>query len=84
MLFRAGEQIPVHEFHYWDTTAQGSDLVLTKNSTGKQWNFGYASESLYAGFPHLYLARRAADEETLADRFVQAARKKKNAQGRTV
>ena len=34
MLLRAGEQIPVHEFHYWDTTAGGSDLTLTKISNG--------------------------------------------------
>lgn len=104
MLFRPGEAIPVHEFHYWDTTATGDDLTLTKHSNGKQWNFGYAGETLYAGFPHLYLGGPAAKTgeaeaeckeessaaenqsgsvkekrngtaaETLADRFVEAAR----------
>lgn len=101
MLLRAGEQIPVHEFHYWDTTAQGSDLTLTKSSNGKQWDFGYASDAIYAGFPHLYLggtvpvaetadsitqpvanaairetqAAYAGNRETLAARFVMAARR---------
>ena len=70
LLLRKGEQVPVHEFHYWDTTADGSDMTLTKASNGKQWNFGYASETLYAGFPHLYLGGGG-----LAERFVSACRK---------
>ena len=74
MLFRAGDEIPVHEFHYWDTSEQGEDLILTKNSNGKQWRFGFASKSLYAGFPHLYFAGTCGDGgETLAARFVNAA-----------
>ena len=70
LLLRAGEQVPVHEFHYWDTTADGSDMTLTKLSTGAKWQFGYASETLYAGFPHLYLAGG-----NLAGRFVEACRR---------
>lgn len=76
MLFRPGEQAPVHEFHYWDTSAPGEDLTLTKQSTGKNWNFGYASNTLYAGFPHLYLAAGPGGE-TLAARFVRAAEKRR-------
>lgn len=70
LLLRKGEQVPVHEFHYWDTTADGSDMTLTKMSTGRQWNFGYAGDTLYAGFPHLYIAGGG-----LAERFVSACRK---------
>ena len=70
LLLRAGEQVPVHEFHYWDTTAAGTDMILTKVSNGQQWNFGYANETLYAGFPHLYLAGGG-----LAERFVGACKK---------
>jgi cobyrinic acid a,c-diamide synthase len=70
MLLRAGEKAPVHEFHYWDTTAGGSDMTLTKLSTGAKWNFGYASETLYAGFPHLYLGGGQ-----LAERFIEACRR---------
>lgn len=69
LLLRVGEQVPVHEFHYWDTTADGSDMTLTKISNGKTWKFGYASDTLYAGFPHLYLAGGK-----LAERFVEACR----------
>ena len=70
MLLRKGEKAPVHEFHYWDTTADGSDMTLTKISNGKTWKFGYASDTLYAGFPHLYIAGG------LAERFVEACRHK--------
>lgn len=70
MLLRKGDEAPVHEFHYWDTTENGSDMTLTKLSNGKQWDFGYASETLYAGFPHLYLGGGQ-----LAKRFVEACRR---------
>ena len=46
LLLRAGEKVPVHEFHYWDTTADGTDMTLTKVSNGKQWNFGYNTGDL--------------------------------------
>jgi cobyrinic acid a,c-diamide synthase len=73
LLLRKGEQVPVHEFHYWDTTADGSDMTLTKMSSGRQWNFGYAGETFYAGFPHLYIAGGG-----LAERFISACKKQQN------
>ena len=27
MLFEKGESIPVHEFHYWDSTENGEDCM---------------------------------------------------------
>lgn len=67
LLFRAGERIPAHEFHHWDTSAPGAAL-LSKKPDGQSWPCGYASGSLYAAFPHLHL-----DGETpLAERFVKA------------
>ena len=68
MLFRSGEQIPAHEFHYWDCTQNGNDLISVKE-TGKQWECGYVSGTLYAAFPHLHLG----GELPLAQRFVRAA-----------
>ncbi len=70
LLIRKGDSIPVHEFHYWDATNCGNDLHLTKASNGKEWDFGFASDTLYAGFPHLYLA---GSDGLLAKRFVAAA-----------
>lgn len=67
LLFRAGERVPVHEFHYWESSACGGDLVMEKGE--RSWRFGFASDTLYAAFPHLYFAGRPA----LAERFVDAA-----------
>ena len=69
LLFRAGESVPVHEFHYWDSTENGGGLTAVKPLTGRSWRCGFVGERLYAGFPHLYFAGRPA----LAERFVRAA-----------
>ena len=70
LLFRAGEQIPVHEFHYWDCTQNGTAFGVRKPITGRTWRCGFATPTLYAAFPHLYFAGRPQ----LAERFVKAAR----------
>ena len=66
MLFRAGERVPVHEFHYWDSTENGSDLRAVKPN-GRQWSCAFATPRRYAGFPHLPLG----GETPLAERFVR-------------
>ena len=67
MLFKKGEQIPAHEYHHWDSTECGSDL-LAKKRDGRSWRFGYATDTLYAGFPHLHFGGKLP----LAERFVAA------------
>ena len=67
LLFRAGEKVPCHEFHYWDSTDNGEDLLAVKPATGRSWHCGHLSPTLYAGFPHLYFT------QTLARRFLSAA-----------
>lgn len=68
MLFRAGEPVPAHEFHYWDCTENGTDLMAQKPN-GKSWRCGYVNPRLYAGFPHLHFG----GDLPLAERFVEAA-----------
>ena len=70
LLFRAGEQIPVHEFHYWDSSENGTDLLAEK-ADGRSWRCGRVSDTLYAGFPHLHFG----GELPLAERFVKACSK---------
>ena len=72
LLFRKGEKVPVHEFHYWDSTENGTNLNAAKPD-GRTWECGYASPTLYAGFPHLHFGGGAP----LAERFVEAARKER-------
>lgn len=68
LLFRAGEAVPAHEFHHWDTTENGGDLTACKPS-GRQWQCGFAAPALYGAFPHLHFGGQVP----LAARFVQAA-----------
>ena len=56
MLFRAGESFPIHEFHHWDSTANGTALAAKKPVGGAEWRCGFVNEHFYAGFPHLYWA----------------------------
>lgn len=67
LLFRAVERIPAHEFHYWDSTENGTDLAAEK-ADGRSWRCGRVSKTLYAGFPHLHFG----GELPLAERFVKA------------
>lgn len=69
LLFRKGESVPVHEFHYWDSTQNGSSLAAAKPLTGRGWRCGFTNRRLYAAFPHLYFPGRPE----LAERFVQGA-----------
>ena len=68
MLFRAGESFPIHEFHHWDSTANGVALVAKKPVGGAEWRCGSVNEHFYAGFPHLYWAGTP-----LPQRFAAAA-----------
>ena len=68
LLFRAGESFPIHEFHHWDSTANGTALAAKKPVGGAEWRCGFVSEHFYAGFPHLYWAGTP-----LPQRFAAAA-----------
>ena len=69
LLFRTGEVFPVHEFHRWDTSRPGTAFQLVKPLSGRSWRGGFASDTLYAAFPHLYVA----GHPVLSERFVRAA-----------
>ena len=68
LLFRAGESFPIHEFHHWDSTANGMALAAKKPVGGAEWRCGFVNEHFYAGFPHLYWAGTP-----LPQRFAAAA-----------
>ncbi len=52
LLFRAGERVPAHEFHYWDCAEH--EPVLT--------------QSMYAAFPHLHFGGALPLAERFAER----------------
>lgn len=48
------EHIRGHEFHYWDSTAPGTDMMARKPASERTWACMYRTGKLLAGFPHLY------------------------------
>ena len=68
LLCRVGEQLPAHEFHYWDSTTPGGDFKAQKPLSDRGWDCGWHTPTLYAGFPHLHFGGCPG----AAARFVEA------------
>jgi cobyrinic acid a,c-diamide synthase len=66
LLCAEGGTIRAHEFHYWDSAAPGSDFIGRKPGRAVEYACIHATDTLYAGFPHLYLPANPA----FAERFV--------------
>lgn len=43
-----------HEFHYFDSTNNGTDFTAKKTLSNKNWQCMIQSEKMLVGFPHLY------------------------------
>ena len=69
LLGPAGTRFPAHEFHYWDSEFPGADATAQKPGRPQQWDCLHASETLAAGYSHLYFP--ACPEA--ARRFLQRA-----------
>ena len=74
LLFAKGEKIPVHEFHYWDSTENGESFTAEKPVSGRSWQCGFGEKNLYAAFPHLYFW----GNPQWGQRFVEAAEQYQN------
>ena len=72
LLFEPGASVRGHEFHHWDATLPGEALTA-KKPTGRGWNCAYTTETLYAGYPHLYFM----SNPKLAERFIQKCHERK-------
>lgn len=70
---KKGEKIKGHEFHYWESSSDGSAAVAVKPDGRRSWECMHAEGNLLAGFPHLCYA--SVPEFT--DRFADAAEKYK-------
>ena len=53
LLCLAGEEIPGHEFHRWDSQQTGSGFTARKEN-GRSWPCVFATPRLYAGYPHFH------------------------------
>ena len=54
LLCKKGESIPAHEFHRWDAETTG-DCFTARKADGREWPCVIASETLWAGYPHIHL-----------------------------
>lgn len=48
------EKIRAHEFHYYDSTDNGTDCIATKPATGRKYDCVISRDNYWLGFPHLY------------------------------
>lgn len=53
-LLLKDEEIRGHEFHYFDSTACGSDFNAKKPLRSRNWDCINISENLFAGYPHIH------------------------------
>ena len=76
MLFCAGETLPIHEFHHWDAEQTGDAFTAAK-PFGRSWPCVFATDTLYAGYPHFHFYANPS----FAVRFLDACRKGKHHAG---
>ena len=55
LLADKGCRIPAHEFHYWDSENPGDAFTARKPQSDRSWACGFSTQTVYAGYPHLYL-----------------------------
>lgn len=55
VLCKSGEKINGHEFHYSDSTNNGTSFIAAKASGRGSWECATATPTLYAGYPHIHL-----------------------------
>lgn len=54
ILCEKGMEIKGHEFHYWDSTNNGSSFHAQKPLQKANWDCVVANRNLWAGFPHIH------------------------------
>lgn len=70
-LLARDESIKAHEFHYFDTTSNGSDYHAGKPFGNRTWDCIHGGENYAAGFPHLYYY----SNPNFAFRFLESCQK---------
>ncbi len=69
LLCDAGGTIRAHEFHYYDSGDCGGGFYASAAADGRTWACAHATDTLYAGFPHLYFYANPS----FAERFIRKA-----------
>jgi len=74
LLCKKGEIINAHEFHYSDSTNNGSDFIAKKPYGNREWSCIFADEQRFVGYPHIHLLGNIKYAENFLDKC--SARKK--------
>ena len=74
LVAAAGTPVRIHNFHYYESSERGGAYIATKPVSGRSYETGFGTETLYAGFPHLYFA----GDQDLCARIAEAARRYRN------
>ncbi len=69
-FLKKGESVRGHEFHYWDSTNNGTQMEARKPGRNVKWDCVVAKGNLMAGFPHFYYPSNPG----LPERFIEACR----------
>ncbi len=77
LIASEGERLRAHEFHYWQSSSPGEDFSAEKADRSREWKCGYSSETLYAGFPHLFLYSSPKAAERFVNRCAEFRRGRK-------
>lgn len=78
LLCKKGETFTAHEFHYYDSDNYGDDFDIIKPISNKKWVAGNATDTMYAGFPHLYFWSNVNMTEHFLKKCVDYKRMHKN------
>lgn len=69
-FLKKGESVRGHEFHYWDSTNNGTQMEARKPGRNVKWDCVLAKDNVMAGFPHFYYPSNPG----LPGRFLEACR----------
>ncbi|MCR5785235.1 MAG: cobyrinate a,c-diamide synthase [Eubacterium sp.] len=67
-FIKKDDTIKAHEFHYYDSSDIGKDVLCVKASDGTSLNEIFAGENYWWGYPHLYLPSNKSFAENFAKR----------------
>ena len=70
LLAKAGDTLKAHEFHYFVSEQTGDAFLAEKPDRSRNWMAAIATDTLYAGFPHIAFS----GSPKAAKRFTEAAR----------
>lgn len=73
VFLKKGEKVKGHEFHYWDSTDNGTDCVAVKPDKKRSWECMHMKENLFAGYPHIHFY----SNPVFASRFVEVCNERR-------